>query len=1086
MEQGDEEIVSPSKTPKTADETEADEQKKQAAIRKEIDDMHKLVDNNNPCATSWRIPIQYIDDAEGAHRPRPLDEHHAQAIAEMMYWNPHTGSGSPALISVIENHKDPTSTNPEAFVWADIGKGRYRFTCFGHQHLLEAKRRCVKADEAKHANHENRTEAFQFIECRLFMNLSAIEMNQLGNEQNNIDAYMKHRNMTEIILGMRKHVEKLMAEPNERDVGMKSFENLKYRRVPPKQNLNPEFEAALKTQVFNHQKLNADKKNTHWAAWAISVQSYQLFKQLQRVMKAHNEGLLEGVDPDNEDATETTLATVGSSRNKRKRSIGMSTGTTDLNAPTTKQPKWDPTAGKPIVYHDLPKGFYESWAPLTEGHLREITDLVDEAVIERKYTVKDMINRIAEIKTLNNVRENLMLLASEAHKRFNITTSLESTPAYRQLSFLKKNRHSMQLFLQTQPGGFENDIYDIDAPCFIPYLDEDGYPIPKERKPVDAVVDPGAPESKFWARKMTYGELDAEIIALQKKLDTFTFPNPEQDWEKFCEYFPGAGDEREIRTLLKAGVVPPKVSCKNEQENRKFQFEQRPAKEKQRHEEKIEKLIKNIPKDIKFYWNNIESRMLLKIGSTTASTAENILKDLPGVSYRILSNVPEGQQVDDDDYFYTHKIPQLVFKKDFLLEPASPESFTTLPRLPFTGFIMDCEYALDSNKKWFPKPLLAGEFKQFLHNFNNLTTCDDWVGGCFCGFQQHHEFFEAAKQFCHGNAEKMFWVKPLSRSNMMTLESGVAPRNYANRMECFVLCYYVKEATPTDETHPAVHKRLPWMKNLIRVLGEEENADSDVVDKQFVASCRTNTWEYAPVHSSKFAINSEGKRINKHQKPLKLIHDLINIHMRGPELEGEARGKSAYEGVLPLHHEHHFILDACCGSGTTSVAANMLGLGSVAFDRERHIVKSKRKSRRSGEEDGGRNEGNGKGRQAAGGRGRQGRQAAGGRGREGRQEQQAEAAEADKAAKQQQAEAVKAAKKEKADAEKAAKQQADAEKAAKKQKAEADKAAKKQKAEAEKAAKAQPPRRGLYLSGKRHKAESRNPIRTRDVNGKAR
>eukprot|EP00854_Cymbomonas_tetramitiformis_P013185 gene13185-15578_t len=57
--------------------------------------------------------------------------------------------------------------------------------------------------------------------------------------------------------------------------------------------------------------------------------------------------------------------------------------------------------------------------------------------------------------------------------------------------------------------------------------------------------------------------------------------------------------------------------------------------------------------------------------------------------------------------------------------------------------------------------------------------------------------------------------------------------------------------------------------------------------------------------------------------------------MRGPELEGEAREKSAYEGVLPLHHEHHFILDACCGSGTTSVAANMLGLGSVAFDRQR-------------------------------------------------------------------------------------------------------------------------------------------------------
>ncbi|KAK3282057.1 hypothetical protein CYMTET_10185 [Cymbomonas tetramitiformis] len=139
----------------------------------------------------------------------------------MMYWNPHTGSGSPALIAVQEDQDDPTSTNPEAFVWAAIGQGRYRFACFGHQHLLEAKRRCVKADEAKHANHENRTEAFQFIKCRLFMNLSAIEMNQLGNEQNNIDAYMKHRNITEIILGMRKHVEKLMADPSERDVAMK-------------------------------------------------------------------------------------------------------------------------------------------------------------------------------------------------------------------------------------------------------------------------------------------------------------------------------------------------------------------------------------------------------------------------------------------------------------------------------------------------------------------------------------------------------------------------------------------------------------------------------------------------------------------------------------------------------------------------------------------------------------------------------------------------------------------------------------------------------------------------------------------------
>ncbi|KAK3264638.1 hypothetical protein CYMTET_26638 [Cymbomonas tetramitiformis] len=76
------------------------------------------------------------------------------------------------------------------------------------------------------------------------------------------------------------------------------------------------------------------------------------------------------------------------------------------------------------------------------------------------------------------------------------------------------------------------------------------------------------------------------------------------------------------------------------------------------------------------------------------------------------------------------------------------------------------------------------------------------------------------------------------------------------------------------------------MKNLTRVLGEEENADGDAVDAQFLVSCRTNTWEYQPVHPSKFATNADGRNIHPHQKPLKLIGDIINIHMRGPEEQG--------------------------------------------------------------------------------------------------------------------------------------------------------------------------------------------------------
>ncbi|KAK3264641.1 hypothetical protein CYMTET_26641, partial [Cymbomonas tetramitiformis] len=108
------------------------------------------------------------------------------------------------------------------------------------------------------------------------------------------------------------------------------------------------------------------------------------------------------------------------------------------------------------------------------------------------------------------------------------------------------------IWLKTQEGGFVNDTYGPSADLFIAYLDEAGFPIPKKRKPLDALEMPGAPPvSKTWDDKMTYDELDAEIDTLRKKLDTFTFPNPEQNWKKFCDYFPGAVDEREIRTLLK-------------------------------------------------------------------------------------------------------------------------------------------------------------------------------------------------------------------------------------------------------------------------------------------------------------------------------------------------------------------------------------------------------------------------------------------------------------------------------------------------------------------------------------------------------
>jgi hypothetical protein len=56
-----------------------------------------------------------------------------------------------------------------------------RFWCFGHQHLLEAKRLCVAADEAKHGIEDEQTQAFKYMEARLFMGLQPLEMIQVNS-----------------------------------------------------------------------------------------------------------------------------------------------------------------------------------------------------------------------------------------------------------------------------------------------------------------------------------------------------------------------------------------------------------------------------------------------------------------------------------------------------------------------------------------------------------------------------------------------------------------------------------------------------------------------------------------------------------------------------------------------------------------------------------------------------------------------------------------------------------------------------------------------------------------------------------------
>ena len=126
----------------------------------------------------------------------------------------------------------------------------------------------------------------------------------------------------------------------------------------------------------------------------------------------------------------------------------------------------------------------------------------------------------------------------------------------------------------------------------------------------------------------------------------------------------------------------------------------------------------------------------------------------------------------------------------------------------------------------------------------------------------------------------------------------------------------------------------PWMRRPPTSGVRDRNETSD---RDRLRQC-TNAWTHHAVHPDMLAKNSEGKIINPHQKPLWLLTDLISRHMRGPESLNRGNGafNESYDGVIPVDYpkkKFHWILDACCGSGSTSVAANKLGMASVAFDK---------------------------------------------------------------------------------------------------------------------------------------------------------
>ena len=122
------------------------------------------------------IPIKFIKQAQGKGRPRTLNEQHAASLAEMMWWSPNAGAGSPALVCVEAVDGDETTTDRDKFDWEKVIDGKYKFICFGHQHLLHGKNLCVERDAKEHPDESEQRENFKLMDCRLYIGLSPEEM----------------------------------------------------------------------------------------------------------------------------------------------------------------------------------------------------------------------------------------------------------------------------------------------------------------------------------------------------------------------------------------------------------------------------------------------------------------------------------------------------------------------------------------------------------------------------------------------------------------------------------------------------------------------------------------------------------------------------------------------------------------------------------------------------------------------------------------------------------------------------------------------------------------------------------------------
>jgi hypothetical protein len=268
-------------------------------------------------------------------------------------------------------------------------------------------------------------------------------------------------------------------------------------------------------------------------------------------MDAKNDGRLDGKEDGGHEFDTTTL-TVGDSRKSAKKRKRPSTSQEDLNLNETAGSSRDVT--KAPTYSDtLPKNFFDEWSSLADTQLPEVRELVDR-LLANELTMDGLKQGIRDLKGMTCVQDSLLTLAVSAYESFNSNSAqVTQLPAYVKLQHLKTLQFEFleNWKLQHPAEELDTEVKQIEVPY---YQQNTGCPIPYRERPACARTEPlpaGEPEPVHWGHVTTYSALVAEIDHLELAMTQKMMPDPQHDWDKFCEYFPGWSSAEQLKPLLK-------------------------------------------------------------------------------------------------------------------------------------------------------------------------------------------------------------------------------------------------------------------------------------------------------------------------------------------------------------------------------------------------------------------------------------------------------------------------------------------------------------------------------------------------------